>query len=315
MSINKLAFVFPGQGSQKVGMLNEIASEHSIIQHTFAEASDVLGYDLWAFVQQGPQEELNLTEKTQPLLLTASVALWRLWQQQGLPQPEYLAGHSLGEFTALVCAQSLQFCDAVKLVQQRGQFMQSAVPVGVGAMAAIIGLDDDKINQACNDAAQGECVAAVNYNSPGQVVIAGKAEAVERAIVACKAAGAKRAMPLPVSAPFHTDLMQPAGEKLGEAIAALTISAPQIPVIHNVHAQTESDAVKIAALLVEQISNPVQWVSCVKTMADKGVAYAVECGPGNVLSGLMRRIDKNIGANTIDSPAGFEKATTAIAEL
>ena len=315
MSINKLAFVFPGQGSQKVGMLNEIASEHSIIQHTFAEASDVLGYDLWAFVQQGPQEELNLTEKTQPLLLTASVALWRLWQQQGLPQPEYLAGHSLGEFTALVCAQSLQFCDAVKLVQQRGQFMQSAVPVGVGAMAAIIGLDDDKINQACNDAAQGECVAAVNYNSPGQVVIAGKAEAVERAIVACKAAGAKRAMPLPVSAPFHTDLMQPAGEKLGEAIAALTISAPQIPVIHNVHAQTESDAVKIAALLVEQISNPVQWVSCVKTMADKGVAYAVECGPGNVLSGLMRRIDKNIGANTIDSPAGFEKARAAIAEL
>jgi [acyl-carrier-protein] S-malonyltransferase len=315
MSINKLAFVFPGQGSQKVGMLNEIASEHSIIQHTFAEASDVLGYDLWAFVQQGPQQELNLTEKTQPLLLTASVALWRLWQQQGLPQPEYLAGHSLGEFTALVCAQSLQFCDAVKLVQQRGQFMQSAVPVGVGAMAAIIGLDDDKINQACNDAAQGECVAAVNYNSPGQVVIAGKAEAVERAIVACKAAGAKRAMPLPVSAPFHTDLMQPAGEKLGEAIAALTISAPQIPVIHNVHAQTESDPVKIAALLVEQISNPVQWVSCVKTMADKGVAYAVECGPGNVLSGLMRRIDKNIGANTIDSPAGFEKATTAIAEL
>jgi [acyl-carrier-protein] S-malonyltransferase len=315
MSINKLAFIFPGQGSQKVGMLNEITSEHSIIQHTFAEASDVLGYDLWAFVQQGPQEELNLTEKTQPLLLTASVALWRLWQQQGLPQPEYLAGHSLGEFTALVCAQSLQFTDAVKLVQQRGQFMQSAVPVGVGAMAAIIGLDDDKINQACNDAAQGECVAAVNYNSPGQVVIAGKAEAVQRAIEACKAAGAKRAMPLPVSAPFHTDLMQPAGEKLGEAIAALTISAPQIPVIHNVHAQTESDPVKIAALLVEQISSPVQWVSCVKTMAESGVAYAVECGPGNVLSGLIRRIDKSIGASTIDSPAGFEKATAAIAEL
>jgi [acyl-carrier-protein] S-malonyltransferase len=315
MSINKLAFVFPGQGSQKVGMLNEIASEHSIIQHTFAEASDVLDYDLWAFVQQGPQQELNLTEKTQPLLLTASVALWRLWQQQGLPQPEYLAGHSLGEFTALVCAQSLRFTDAVKLVQQRGQFMQSAVPVGVGAMAAIIGLDDEKINQACSDAAQGECVAAVNYNSPGQVVIAGKAEAVERAIVACKAAGAKRAMPLPVSAPFHTTLMQPAGEKLSEAIAALTISAPQIPVIHNVHAKTESDPAKIAALLVEQISSPVQWVSCVKALVDNGVAYAVECGPGNVLSGLMRRIDKNIGANTVDSPAGFEKATAAIAEL
>jgi [acyl-carrier-protein] S-malonyltransferase len=315
MSSKKLAFVFPGQGSQKVGMLNEIANEYSIIQQTFAEASDVLGYDLWSLVQQGPQEDLNLTEKTQPLLLTASVALWRLWQQQGLPQPEYLAGHSLGEFTALVCAQSLRFTDAVKLVQQRGQFMQSAVPVGVGAMAAIIGLDDEKINQACSDAAQGECVAAVNYNSPGQVVIAGKAEAVERAIVACKAAGAKRAMPLPVSAPFHTTLMQPAGEKLSEAIAALTISAPQIPVIHNVHAKTESDPAKIAALLVEQISSPVQWVSCVKALADNGVAYAVECGPGNVLSGLMRRIDKSIGANTIDSPGGFEKATAAITDL
>lgn len=315
MSSNKLAFVFPGQGSQKVGMLNEMANEHSIIQQTFAEASDILGYDLWAFVQQGPQEELNLTEKTQPLLLTASVALWRLWQQQGLPQPECLAGHSLGEFTALVCAQSLQFCDAVKLVQQRGQFMQSAVPVGVGAMAAIIGLDDDKINQACSDAAQGECVAAVNYNSPGQVVIAGKAEAVERAIEACKTAGAKRAMPLPVSAPFHTDLMQPAGEKLREAIAGLTIAAPHIPVVHNVYAQTESDPAKIADLLVQQISSPVQWVSCMKTMADNGVAYAVECGPGNVLSGLMRRIDKSVGAGSIDSLAGFEKVTAAIAEL
>jgi [acyl-carrier-protein] S-malonyltransferase len=315
MSSKRLAFVFPGQGSQKVGMLNEIANEYSIVQQTFAEASHVLGYDLWSLVQQGPQEDLNLTEKTQPLLLTASVALWRLWQQQGLPQPEYLAGHSLGEFTALVCAQSLRFTDAVKLVQQRGQFMQSAVPVGVGAMAAIIGLDDEKINQACSDAAQGECVAAVNYNSPGQVVIAGKAEAVERAIVACKAAGAKRAMPLPVSAPFHTTLMQPAGEKLSEAIAALTISAPQIPVIHNVHAKTESDPAKIAALLVEQISSPVQWVSCVKALADNGVAYAVECGPGNVLSGLMRRIDKSIGANTIDSPGGFEKATAAITDL
>ncbi|MFT4998794.1 MAG: [acyl-carrier-protein] S-malonyltransferase [Flavobacteriales bacterium] len=315
MSINKLAFVFPGQGSQKVGMLNEVANEYSIIQQTFAEASDVLGYDLWALVQQGPQEGLNLTEKTQPLLLSASVALWRLWQQQGLPQPEYLAGHSLGEFTALVCAQSLQFCDAIKLVQQRGQFMQSAVPVGVGAMAAIIGLEDDKINQACSDAAQGECVAAVNYNSPGQVVIAGKAEAVERAIEACKAAGAKRAMPLPVSAPFHTDLMQPAGEKLREAIAGLTIAAPKIPVIHNVYALTESDPAKIADLLVQQISSPVQWVSCVKKMSESGVTYAVECGPGNVLSGLMRRIDKSIGAGSIDSLAGFEKVTAAIAEL
>ena len=315
MLSNKLGFVFPGQGSQKVGMLNEVAVEHSIVQQTFAEASDVLGYDLWSFVQQGPQEDLNLTEKTQPLLLTASVALWRLWQQQGLPQPEYLAGHSLGEFTALVCAQSIQFTDAVKLVQQRGQFMQSAVPVGVGAMAAIIGLDDEKINQACRDAALGECVAAVNYNSPGQVVIAGKADAVERAIVACKAAGAKRAIVLPVSAPFHTSLMQPAGEKLSEAMATLTILAPQIPVIHNVHAKTESDPIKIAALLVEQISSPVQWVSCVKALADNGIAHAVECGPGNVLSGLMRRIDKSIGAGTIDSPAGFEKAAAAIAQV
>jgi [acyl-carrier-protein] S-malonyltransferase len=312
---NKLAFVFPGQGSQKVGMLGELAIEHSIIKQTFAEASDILDYDLWSFVQQGPQEDLNITEKTQPLLLTASVALWRLWQQHGLAQPEYLAGHSLGEFTALVCAQSIQFADAVKLVQQRGQFMQSAVPIGVGAMAAIIGLEDDKINQACRDAAQGECVAAVNFNSPGQVVIAGTAGAVERAIAACKAAGAKRAMSLPVSAPFHTTLMQPAGEKLSEALALLTVKAPQIPVIHNVHAKIESDPVKIKALLVEQISSPVQWVLCVRALANNGIAHAVECGPGNVLSGLMRRIDKSISAGTIDTVAGFEKAAAAIAKL
>lgn len=308
MSKRQLAFVFPGQGSQKVGMLAAMAADHSIVQETYAEAAEVLGYDLWQLVQQGPQEDLNLTERTQPMLLTAGVALWRLWQQQGGEMPSVLAGHSLGEFTALVCANSLAFADAVKLVQQRGAFMQTAVPVGVGAMAAIIGLDDEAINQACNDAAQAEVVAAVNYNSPGQVVIAGHAAAVERASALCKEAGAKRALPLPVSAPFHTDLMRPAGEQLAEVIAGLEVLVPQIPVVHNVHADIESDPARIRELLVQQIYSPVQWVDCVRTMLGMGVTTTVECGPGNVLGGLNRRVDKSIAVAGLEEPAGLDKA-------
>ncbi len=315
MSKRQLAFVFPGQGSQKVGMLAAMAEQYPIIQQTYAEASDVLAYDLWQLVQQGPQEELNLTERTQPMLLTAGVALWRVWQQLDGVQPAVLAGHSLGEFTALVCAQSLVFADAVKLVQQRGAFMQSAVPVGVGAMAAIIGLDDAAVDQACRQAAQQEVVAAVNYNSPGQVVIAGHAGAVERASALCKEAGAKRALPLPVSAPFHTDLMRPAGEQLAEVLAAIELDAPQIPVVHNVNARTESDPQKIKDLLVEQIYSPVQWVACVQTMLELGVTATVECGPGNVLSGLNRRIDKSIAVAGLDQPAGLEKALALAADL
>ena len=315
MTPKKLAFVFPGQGSQKVGMLSAMAERHGVIQDTYEESSQVLGYDLWQLVQQGPQDKLNLTERTQPMLLTAGVALWRLWQQLGGEQPAVLAGHSLGEFTALVCAQSLAFTDAVHLVQQRGAFMQAAVPVGVGAMAAIIGLADDAIDQACIEAAQGQVVAAVNYNSPGQVVIAGHAEAVARAVALCKDAGARRALPLPVSAPFHTDLMRPAGEQLAAAISAIELRAPQIPVVHNVNAKTESDPQKIRQLLVEQVYSPVQWVACVRTLLDQGVQCTVECGPGKVLSGLIRRIDKSLAVASLEEPESLDKALVLCGEL
>jgi len=261
MSDNNIAFVFPGQGSQKVGMLAAAHQRFDTVKNTFAEASDVLGYDMWALIQNGEQEALNLTETTQPVLLTASVALWRTWVAEGGATPAVMAGHSLGEFSALVCAGALTFSDAADLVRQRGAFMQAAVPVGVGAMAAIIGLDDDTINSICAQVSSstGGVVAAVNFNSPGQVVIAGHTAAVESAITALKEAGAKRAMPLPVSAPFHTELMKPAGEQLAEAISCIEISTPDVPVVHNVHAQTEADPEKIRALLIEQIYSPVQW--------------------------------------------------------
>lgn len=304
MSDKALAFVFPGQGSQKVGMLADIAAQNTIVQATFAEASEALGYDMWELVQHGEQAQLNLTEKTQPLLLTASVALWRVWQDRGGVQPAMLAGHSLGEFSALVCAGSLQFTDAVKLVRDRGQFMQTAVPVGEGAMAAVLGLEDEKIIDICRQSG----AEAVNFNSPGQVVIAGKVAAVEQAIELLKEAGAKRAMPLPVSAPFHTSLMKPAGERLAESVAALKVSAPVIPVVHNVHAQTEADPDKIKQLLVQQIYSPVQWTRCIQTMVEAGIESTLECGPGKVLSGLSKRIDRSLSSFNIEEPAGLEKA-------
>jgi [acyl-carrier-protein] S-malonyltransferase len=309
MNSNQLAFVFPGQGSQKVGMLAEIADAFPIVTQTFAEASDALGYDMWALIQQGPQEELNLTEKTQPLLLTSSVALWRVWQQKNGVQPSLLAGHSLGEFSALVCANTIAFTDAVKLVRARGQFMQTAVPVGEGAMAAVLGLEDAQLAQICADASKdGGVVEAVNFNAPGQVVIAGTVAAVDRAIELCKAAGSKRALPLPVSAPFHTSLMRPAGDKLKEAMADLKFSAPTIPVVHNVHAQPETDPQKIKAILFEQIFSPVRWVQCVEYIGAHGITTAIECGPGKVLGGLIKRIDKNIGCLSIEDCAGLEAA-------
>lgn len=309
MNSNQLAFVFPGQGSQKVGMLAEIADAFPIVTQTFAEASDALGYDMWALIQQGPQEELNLTEKTQPLLLTSSVALWRVWQQKNGVQPSLLAGHSLGEFSALVCANTIAFTDAVKLVRARGQFMQTAVPVGEGAMAAVLGLEDAQLAQICADASKdGGVVEAVNFNAPGQVVIAGTVAAVDRAIELCKAAGSKRALPLPVSAPFHTSLMRPAGDKLKEAMADLKFSAPTIPVVHNVHAQPETDPQKIKAILFEQIFSPVRWVQCVEYIGAHGITAAIECGPGKVLGGLIKRIDKNIGCLSIEDCAGLEAA-------
>jgi [acyl-carrier-protein] S-malonyltransferase len=313
MTAASLAFVFPGQGSQKVGMLADAHAAFSAVQDTFAEASDALCYDMWQLIQEGEQEALNMTETTQPVLLTSSVALWRAWQAQGGAKPAVMAGHSLGEFSALVCAGALGFADAVKLVRQRGAFMQSAVPVGEGSMAAIIGLDDDAINAICAETAAAHgVVAAVNFNSPGQVVIAGHTGAVDAAVEALKEAGAKRAMPLPVSAPFHTELMKPAGEKLAEAISTIEISSPTTPVVHNVHAQTESDPEKIRALLVEQIYSPVQWTKCVGAMVAEGATSMVECGPGKVLSGLNRRIEKSLQSYSLEQPDDLK---AAVAEL
>lgn len=302
MSLNaKTAFIFPGQGSQQVGMLVGHAEKWSIITETFSQASEALGYDLWQLVQQGPQDRLNLTENSQPALLASSVALWRLIQEQRPVQPGFLAGHSLGEWSALVCAEVIDFTDAVKLVELRGRYMQEAVPVGQGAMAAIIGLEDGAIQAACKQAAEGDVVTAVNFNSPGQVVIAGHMAAVERAMALCKEAGAKRALPLPVSAPFHTSLMKPAAERLSQHIEEITFNRPSIPVVHNVHAKLEQDPVAIKALMIEQISAPVQWVGCVNRLVEEGVTEVVECGPGRVLSGLVKRIAKPVSCVATDS--------------
>lgn len=310
------AFVFPGQGSQKVGMLAAAAEASPVVLDTFREASDALGYDVWDLVQNGSQESLNLTETTQPVLLAASVALWRAWLSAGGAAPAIMAGHSLGEFSALVCAEALGFADAVRLVRQRGAFMQTAVPVGEGAMAAVIGLEDEQINAICaqiRDQGRGE-VAAVNFNSPGQVVVAGHTAAVEAAGASLKAAGAKRIMPLPVSAPFHTVLMKPAGEKLEQALAEVAIAAPRIPVVHNVHAQTEVEPERIRELLVEQIYSPVQWTRCVQAMVDNGVRQVVECGPGKVLSGLNRRIDKSLESFSLEEPEALQQTLAALAD-
>lgn len=302
MTQKNLAFVFPGQGSQKIGMLAELAEQYPVVKNTFAEASEILGYDLWALVQTGAQEDINLTERTQPLLLTASVAVWRVWNEKHGAQPALLAGHSLGEWSALVCAGVVVFKDAVKIVQLRGKYMQEAVPAGQGAMAAIIGLDDAAIIKACEEAAQGEIVSAVNFNSPGQVVIAGATAAVERASALCKEAGAKRALPLPVSAPFHTEMMRPAADRLSELISATSFSAPKIPVVHNVTAKTETNPEKIKSLMIEQIYSPVRWVDCVNTMAAAGISLTVECGPGKVLSGLNKRIVADLNTLSIEKP-------------
>lgn len=306
----QLAFVFPGQGSQKVGMLAALAAEYATIGATFAEASEVVGYDMWQLIQDGPQEQLNLTETTQPVLLTSSVALWRLWCEQSEIRPTQMAGHSLGEFSALVCAGAIAFSDGVDLVRRRGAFMQSAVPVGEGAMAAIIGLDDKAIGEVCDTAAviSDSVVAAVNFNAPGQVVIAGATGGVDAAIDLCKQAGAKRALPLPVSAPFHTALMKPAGDELETVLADIAVQAPDIPVVHNVHAQTETDPSRIKELLVEQIYSPVRWVSCVNAMRGNGAEKLIECGPGAVLSGLAKRIDRALSAMTLDDPDKFTAA-------
>ena len=305
--MSKKAFVFPGQGSQTLGMLADVAATTPLIELTFAEASEGLGYNLWDLVQND-EEKLNQTQYTQPALLTASIALWRLWLEKGGEKPAFLAGHSLGEYSALVASGVLSLKDAAVLVQARGEFMQAAVPAGTGKMAAIIGLDDDKVRQACADSEQDEVVEAVNYNSPGQVVIAGSAAAVERAMEACKEAGAKRALPLPVSVPSHCALMNPAAEKLSEALEAINFNNPDIPVINNVDVSAEATADAIKDALIRQLYNPVRWTETVQRLKDEGVETLYECGPGNVLCGLAKRIDRALAGKPLGTLDKFEAA-------
>lgn len=312
MTKSNLAFVFPGQGSQKIGMLAELASLNPTVEATFKEASDVLDYDLWQMIQQGEQADINLTERTQPMLLASSVAIWRLWNEKGGPTPAQMAGHSLGEWSALVCAGAVEFADAVKIVRARGAYMQEVVPVGEGAMAAILGLSDEVITAACDKARDDGIVDAVNFNAPGQVVIAGSAAAVDRAIAICKEAGAKRALALPVSAPFHTSLMQPAAEQLTELVESTTFASPTIPVIHNVTAKPEQDAKAIKSLMLEQIYKPVLWVDCILALKAAGAEHFVECGPGRVLNGLTKRIDRDLKSLSTDDVASLDNALTSI---
>ena len=312
MTKSNLAFVFPGQGSQKIGMLAELASLNPTVEATFKEASDVLDYDLWQMIQQGEQADINLTERTQPMLLASSVAIWRLWNEKGGPTPAQMAGHSLGEWSALVCAGAVEFADAVNIVRARGAYMQEAVPVGEGAMAAILGLSDEVITAACDKARDDGIVDAVNFNAPGQVVIAGSAAAVDRAIAICKEAGAKRALALPVSAPFHTSLMQPAAEQLTELVESTTFASPTIPVIHNVTAKPEQDAKAIKSLMLEQIYKPVLWVDCILALKAAGAEHFVECGPGRVLNGLTKRIDRDLKSLSTDYIASLDNALTSI---
>lgn len=310
---HRIAFVFPGQGSQSLGMLQELASAHPQVQETFAEASDALGKDLWGLVTDGPKEALDQTENTQPAMLAAGVAVWRVWTAAGGARPGWLAGHSLGELTALTCAESLGFTDAVRLVAARGRLMQAAVPAGAGAMAAILGLEDAQVQAVCAEAAQGEVVEAVNYNAPGQVVIAGHATAVERALQAAKAAGAKRALPLPVSVPSHCALMRPAADRLRVALEALEVRAPRIPVLHNVTA-APAEAAEIRELLARQLYSPVRWVEIIRRLPGEGVTQVVECGPGKVLAGLVKRIDKGLAAFAVADPQGLAAALEGTAD-
>jgi len=308
-----LAFVFPGQGSQSLGMLAEQGAQHQLILDTFSEASEALGYDLWALTQQGPEEQLNQTDKTQPAILTASVALWRLWLSESALRPAYVAGHSLGEYSALVAAGSLTLSDAVKLVERRGQLMQQAVPAGQGGMAAILGLDDADVLAACAEAAHGDVVSAVNFNSPGQVVIAGSAAAVERAIEACKARGAKRALPLPVSVPSHCELMRPAAERFAESIEAIAWQAPQIKLVQNVSASAVADLDTLKRDLLEQLYKPVRWVESIQFLAAHGATRLVECGPGKVLAGLNKRCAEGVTTYNLNTPDAFAATRAALA--
>ncbi len=303
-----LAFIFPGQGSQSVGMLKDLNENFSEVAATFQEASDALGYDLWSLIQEGPVEKLNSTDVTQPAMLASGVATWRVWLAKGGATPAMMAGHSLGEYTALVCAGSLDFIDAIKLVSQRGQFMMQAVPAGTGAMAAILGMDDELVRQVCLDAAQDEVLEAVNYNSPGQVVVAGNKSAVERVCILAKEKGAKRALELPVSVPSHCALMKPAAEQLSEVLSVISFNAPSIPVINNVDIVAAHSETDIRDALKRQLFNPVRWVETIEKMATDGADQFIECGPGKVLVGLNKRINKTLTSAALLDVATIEAA-------
>ncbi|MEI5638441.1 MULTISPECIES: ACP S-malonyltransferase [unclassified Pseudoalteromonas] len=304
----KIALFFPGQGSQSVGMLSELLSSSEIVKNTFAEASQALGYDLAELVLNGPEQELNLTHRTQPALLTASVAIFRAWQEKQVDAELTLAGHSLGEYSALVCAGVLNLADAVKLVEKRGLYMQEAVPAGTGSMAAIIGLDDEVVAKVCAESAQGDVVSPVNYNSPGQVVIAGHVEAVARASQACKEAGAKRALELAVSVPSHCALMKPAAEKLAQDLEAISFNEPKYAVINNVDVVISKDAAAIKDALVRQLYSPVRWTETVQAVAKEGITTSFEFGPGKVISGLVKRIDRSVSCSSVNDLAAIAAA-------
>ena len=305
MTTTKLAMVFPGQGSQSPGMLSALAATTPIVEATFNEASSVLGVDLWTLVCEGPEQALNATEVTQPAMLAADIAVWRVWQGQGQAMPDFLAGHSLGEFSALVAAESLAFDEALRLVQRRAQLMQAAVPIGKGAMAAILGLADEVVTAICREGAEGEVVSAANLNAPGQVVIAGHIDAVDRTIILCKEAGAKRAVRLPVSVPSHCALMKPAAEALEADVAAAALAMPRIPIIHNVNAGVVDDLTALRAVLVAQLCAPVLWSQSMAWLHDQGVDTVFECGPGRVLTGLGRRIVKDCQWHALEDPAAW----------
>ena len=310
----ELAFIFPGQGSQSVGMLADLNQAHPVVKQTFDEASETFGQDMWALAQGGPEELLAQTEITQPIMFVAGVAAWRAWSEATNVRPALMAGHSLGEYTAYVSTGSISLEEGVKLVKRRGELMRDACPGGQGKMAALLGLDDEKAISVCADAAQGQVVQAVNFNSPGQVVIAGHADAVDRAIALAKEAGAKKAMPLAVSVPCHSDLMKPAAEELAEQLKATRIETPTIPVVNNIDANVELDPSKIRDKLIAQLYSPVLWVASVNTMSAAGISSLVECGPGKVLCGMSKRIVKGLSVFTLQDQSGFDSTLATLTQ-
>lgn len=312
--MSQFAMLFPGQGSQSVGMLSDLADRHPQIRETFEQAGEVLGTDLWALVRNGPEEDLNRTELTQPALLAGAIGVWRIWQALDGPKPTQLAGHSLGEYSALVAAGALDFETAVGVVAERGRQMQAAVPAGKGAMAAVLGLDDEVVEAICREIAEDQVVAPANYNSPGQIVIAGDAAAVERAMHKCTEAGARRAMILPVSVPSHSALMQPAADVMAEVLEEVEIRTPGIPVVHNhdVAEHDDPDAIRLA--LVKQLSSPVRWTESMRRLTESGIMHLAECGPGRVLCGLGRRIERGAEWAPLDQPGAIEETIARLGE-